>query len=187
MPAEPQSGAVRVHDLVEWRVQAPPPGLVVARTALALARVGLGLVAFALDPAAAPSPGGARPTWRVPADRDCYVDIAPLRLRGTASWLPRPSAGSCLVTASSRAVWVVPAHDERPALRVPVEALTVVAAHAGRRRRRPRSGEAVWTLTLTDGTDLVSLQGCWLSLAWIGHLAGWPEPAVGTTTRRPGT
>ena len=30
-----------------------------------------------------------------------------------------------------------------------------------------------------DGRDTLTLSGAWLALAWMGHLAGWPEPAAG--------
>lgn len=33
------------------------------------------------------------------------------------------------------------------------------------------------TLTL-DGAGTVDVDGAWLALAWVGLLAGWPEPAA---------
>jgi hypothetical protein len=58
---------------------------------------------------------------------------------------------------------------------VPVEAWRVVEAVP--RNRPERHAEVPWTLTVTDGPHTGALTGAWLALAWIGHLAGWPEPA----------
>jgi hypothetical protein len=39
-------------------------------------------------------------------------------------------------------------------------------------------------LELTDGSSrLLELTGPWLSLAWIGHLAQWPDPSTATGHR----
>jgi hypothetical protein len=120
---------------------------------------------------------GARPpTWTLPVDPGEFVDIGVVRLRGRAGWLP-PAASSHLVAASRRAVWVTPGRSERPTHRVPVESLHIETAQPTGRSGLPRYARAPWTLTLTDGSDRVELDGAWLALAWIGHLAGWPEPA----------
>jgi hypothetical protein len=53
----------------------------------------------------------------------------------------------------------------------------VVRAVPGTGSRRPRQAAAPWRLEVSDGTGTGSLAGAWLALAWIGTVAGWPEPA----------
>jgi hypothetical protein len=60
---------------------------------------------------------------------------------------------------------------------LPVDTWRVVRAVPGTGSRRPRQSTSPWRLELTDGSVTGSLTGAWLALAWIGHLAGWPEPA----------
>jgi len=60
---------------------------------------------------------------------------------------------------------------------VPLAELRIDRARAhgvGRRDRRPHTR---WTLSLT-GAGTVEVDGAWLALAWLGHLAGWPEPTA---------
>ena len=38
------------------------------------------------------------------------------------------------------------------------------------------TGTLTSAATVTDGAGPGTLTGAWLALAWIGHLAGWPEP-----------
>ena len=112
--------------------------------------------------------GTRRPSWDVPADPDGYLDLGRVELRWPATARPEP------VQATRRDAWRTPAG--RPPARVPVEALRVVEAVP--RNRPDRSAGAEWALTVTDGTQTGTLSGAWLALAWLGHLGGWPEPAV---------
>jgi hypothetical protein len=53
--------------------------------------------------------------------------------------------------------------------------LRIAAARCRTVGRRTRYAQSPWTLTLT-GAGTVDVDGAWLALAWIGQLAGWPEP-----------
>ncbi|MBK9159307.1 MAG: hypothetical protein IPM11_14580 [Micropruina sp.] len=61
--------------------------------------------------------------------------------------------------------------------RLSLEGLTVDAASCRRPAPKPQSVEALWELTVS-GPDGVrwTIRGPWLVLAYLGALAGWPEP-----------
>lgn len=60
---------------------------------------------------------------------------------------------------------------------MPLQHLRILAAEPiGRDRKDPR---ARWRLEVTDVREpraSITIAGEWISLAWLGHLAGWPEP-----------
>lgn len=157
-----------------WTVADTPP----ARRAARALGVALHTLSAVVTLGADATSGARPPTWSVPADPDEFVDLGTVRLRGRAGWLP-PASSSHLVAATQRAVWLRPSRAERPTQRLPVETLQVQTAEPAGRAGAARYAAAPWTLTLTDGTDRVQLDGAWLALAWIGHLAGWPEPVPG--------
>lgn len=163
----------RMQELVSWTVEDPP---LEARLA-----GGIGLVVSTVAAAATfgtTTGAGGRPTWEVPAEPDVYVDIGDMRVRGEAPWLPgRPGAPHRL-RATSRAVVLDDPRRRRAPTPVPLADLHVAQARLRGRGRRPRRPDARWTLTLT-GAGTVEVQGAWLALAWIGLLAGWPEPQPG--------
>lgn len=160
-----------LRDQVGWTVDDTPPEVVAGRRLTGLLHLVSAVVTFGADAA-----GGRRaPTWEVPADPDAFVDIGIVELRGRSRLLPVPGEAQ-LVGATRRDVWLLPARSERPTHRLPVEQLRVVGAVPGSGSRRPRHATAPWALTLTDGRDTLTMSGAWLALAWIGHLAGWPEP-----------
>jgi hypothetical protein len=163
-------GEQELRRAVDWTVEDTPRARILTQRLGAALHVVSTVVTFGAD-----ATSGARPpTWTVPADPDEFVDIGVVRLRGRAGWLP--PASSHLVGASRRAVWITPGRSQRPTHRVPVESLRVQSARPAGGAGRPRYAGASWTLTLTDGTDRTELDGAWLALAWIGALAGWPEP-----------
>jgi hypothetical protein len=153
--------------LVDWTVQDAPPG---ARAGRVLGGL-LHLVSTVATMGADASSGARRPTWDLPADPDAYLDLGPVELR-----LPATARAEG-VQATRREVWTT--RPGGPPSRLPVEALRVVDAVPGTGSDHPRHAAATWTLTLTDGSRTGTLTGAWLALAWIGHLAGWPEPAAG--------
>ena len=165
-----------LRDQVGWTVEDTPPEVVLGRRLTGLLHVVSAVVTLGAD-----AGGGRRqPSWEVPADPDAFVDIGAVELRGRSRLLPGPGE-TRLVGATRRDVWLLPARSERPAHRLPVEQLDVVDAVPGTGSRRPRHADAPWALTLTDGRDTLTMSGAWLALAWIGHLASWPEPAPHAT------
>jgi hypothetical protein len=167
-----------LRDRVEWTVQDTPPEVVAGRRLAGLVHVVSAVVTLGADAA-----GGRRaPDWSLPDDPDAFLGLGVVELDGRSDLLPARSARPQLVSATQRDVWLTPARSDRPQHRVPVERFGVVGAVPGTGSRRPRHAAAPWTLTLTDGRDTLTLSGAWLALAWIGHLAGWPEPAAGGST-----
>ena len=150
--------------LVEWTVQDPPPEARAGRVLTGLLHAVSTVVTLGADAAL-----GARPaSWAVPADPADYPGLGVLEPRWPDSAPAEP------VEATREAVWV--AAPGRPARRLPVDTWRVVRAVPGSGSRRPKQSAAPWRLDLTDGSVTGSLTGAWLALAWIGHVAGWPEP-----------
>jgi len=157
---------------VGWTVQDAPPE---ARLVSLLG----GVVSAVATVATLGSTTGAppRPTWTLPADPDAYVDLGPVQVRGNAPWLPGAAGIRHRLQATQRAVLVEDGTGRRPPAPVPVADLRIADARPRTRGRRNRHPDAAWTLTLT-GAGTVEVDGAWLALAWIGQLAGWPEPAA---------
>ena len=147
---------------VAWTVEDPSPGVRAGRALGAVFHAVSAVVTLGADAAG----GARRPSWSVPADPAAYLDLGAVRLR----WPEAAAAEE--VRASQEGVWATPAG--RPPRRLPVESWQVVGAVPG--SGHPRHPEAEWQLAVTDGAERGTLTGPWLALAWIGHLAGWPEP-----------
>jgi hypothetical protein len=154
-----------LRGLVRWSVQDPPPEARAGRVLGAALHAVSAVITLGADAAG----GARRPTWTVPADPTAYLDLGVVRLHWPAS------APGELVAASREAVWAVA--PGRPPRALPVGAWHVVRAVPGAGSRRPRQADAPWRLEVSDGTGTGSLDGAWLALAWIGLVAGWPEPA----------
>jgi len=149
--------------LVGWTVEDPPAGRSAGRLLGGLFHLVSTVVTFGADAGT----GARRPTWDLPAERDGYLDVGAVALR-----LPE-TARAEQVRATRRDVWTV--RTGAPPSRLPVETWRVVAAVP--QGGAAKHADAPWTLTVTDGARTGSLSGAWLALAWIGHLAGWSEPA----------
>ena len=159
-----------MRELVSWTVEDRPPGVRLAGALSSLA----GAVAAV---ATLGTTTGARsaPTWSLPADPDAYLDLGPVRARGDAPWLPgRPGTRHAL-RATQRALLVVDRAGRRPPVPVPLPELRIASATCRARGGPARHPAAPWTLALT-GAGAAEVDGAWLALAWIGRLAGWPEP-----------
>ena len=163
-----QAGRVseaELRGLVKWSVQDAPPEARAGRVLSTVLHAVSAVVTLGADAAV----GARRPTWTVPADPAAYLDLGVVRLHWPAS-----GPGE-LVAASQEGVWAVA--PGRPPRALPVGSWQVVRAVPGTGSRRPRQAGAPWQLEVSDGSGTGSLDGAWLALAWIGALAGWPEPA----------
>ena len=162
----------RLRTLVTWTVEDPPPEARLGRVLGAVASTAATVATLGTTTGARPAP-----TWALPADPGAYVDLGQVGARGDAPWLPgRPGARHRL-QATQRAVLVDDGTGRRPPAPVPVDELRIARARPRRPGRRSRYPTAPWVLRL-EGTGEVAVEvdGAWLALAWIGHLAGWPEP-----------
>ena len=173
---------VRVADVVAWRVQRTPLPLRAARWAAA---AGGAVVAVALGLAGllGGDASGLRELWperpdrpvMLPGDGRSVVGLPEVTAVGDVPWLPRPLLGPQPLVLAVDGAWRVVGHGPRR-VRVPVEDLVVVAATCRSRSTRRRHPTAPWRLRVRDADGVVELRGTWLSLAWLGHLGGWPEP-----------
>ncbi|QXG77635.1 hypothetical protein KUM42_09135 [Modestobacter sp. L9-4] len=154
--------------LVGWTVEDPPPEARAGRLLGGVFRAVSTVMTLGADAAL----GARPPSWSVPADPGGYLDLGVLELRWPDSAPAEP------VQATRDAVWATAAG--RPARQLPVGTWQVVRAVPGGGSRRPRQSTSPWRLELTDGSGTGSLTGAWLALAWVGHLAGWPEPTTGS-------
>jgi len=150
---------------VGWTVEDPSPGTRAGRFLGGVFHLASTVATLGADAAG----GARRPGWTVPADPAAWLGLGVVRLR----WPVGAAAEE--VQASQEGVWATPAG--RPPRRLPVETWRVVEAVPGTGSGRPRHPGAEWQLALSDGADRGTLTGAWLALAWIGHLAGWPDPS----------
>jgi len=156
----------QLRRLVGWTVEDAPSEAKVGRVLNGVLRAVSTVVTLGADAAI----GARAATWEVPVDPAAYLDLGVVELH----WPDGAPAEQ--VQASRDGVWAV--HSGRPARRLPVQTWRVVDAVPGSGSRQPRHAQAPWQLTVTDGARRGSVSGAWLALAWIGHLAGWPEPSL---------
>lgn len=165
-----------VCDVVAWSVQRRPPELVPGDWVL----WGLeAVLATTSGDTSGPDLPSARP--RVPVDPDEELHLSrPAEIRGTAPWLPAPDLGPQRVSASSRSAWLRPTRGAptwgAPRRELPLEQLALTSASCRDHYRRRRRAGARWTLEVSGEDARATITGSWLALAWLGHLAGWPEP-----------
>ncbi|MGY1838717.1 MULTISPECIES: hypothetical protein [unclassified Modestobacter] len=157
-------GVSELRAQVAWPVADPPVRVRAGRVLGGLFHLASTVATLGADAGV----GARRPSWSVPRDPDAYLGLGAVRLR----WPEDAPAEQ--VQATRRGVWAT--GPGAPPREVPVRQLRVVAATPDG-SPGSRWPEAAWTLTLTDGSRTGTLSGAWLALAWIGHLAGWPDPS----------
>lgn len=160
-----------IDEVVSWSVD-PTPAWVRA------AGVGQFLVEAVLAATSYSSVGrpDALRRLRMPATQAEPIYLAPAFVEGEATWLPPSWAGRQLVECGLHGATINPKGLEGSDVQIPLSRLRIVDARPKTRWSRRRYGTANWVITLVDGTNSVALTGPWLTLAWIGHLANWPEP-----------
>lgn len=165
-------------DVVGWTVE-PTPALVAARRRVRA-------VVEPLADLVVSGPWGGMPVGadvgrvpRVPSDpavvvvRDLRVDAPDGK---DARLLPPGEDGPLVLEVSQQAAWVPPRGTRQSRWPLPLERLRVERARPLTRSGSPRHAFAPWELVLSDGSSRLTVRGRWISLAWLGHVAGWPEP-----------
>lgn len=169
--SDEMSAAVRVRDVVSWRIERPTVAVGIKHTLVASVDVMLSAGTLMPSDALKLSP-------RVPEDPDVDLDLPSVFIEGVAPWMPSSWAGRQMVTMTQRAAYINPAGFEGARRSVPLGQLRGVSATTRSRSRRPKHAHAVWVLEVSDGDHQLTVKGEWLSLAWLGLLANWPEPAL---------
>lgn len=163
-----------IEEVVSWSVDPTPVLVRAAGLGQFLVRVALELASGA--GATAVERPEALHRRRLPATQTEPINLAPAFVEGEAIWLPPSWAGKQVVTCGLTAATINPKGDEGSDVQIPLSSLRIADARPKSRWSRRRNATANWVLTLTDGANNVALTGPWLTLAWIGHLANWPEP-----------
>lgn len=169
----------RVQDAISWRrPRRQRRGMresAGAATGLVRAAVDLALsIANGNAPAGDVSSLGDEPP-RVPRDpAEPVAELPCVVVGGTADWLPAGTEGVSLWAAPSR-TWV-----ELPGEAADVEldrtALTLRSLTLAPAEQGPWTLEARCSATVTGPGQELVLEGSWLAIAWLGHLARWPDP-----------
>lgn len=179
---------VQVRDVVTWSA---PRGRSAARGAARA--VGLGAAAL-LDLGLSVLSGGTgatsdwfdRPTarWAVSPD-DLTRPTIRLRIAGEAPWLPRSWADPATLVASR--AYVRLERSGHAELDVDPRTWTLVTLHPERHEgREVVAVDQRCTAEVLVHDGAARLTGQWIALAWLGLLAGWPDPGGGRRDGTPG-
>jgi hypothetical protein len=163
----------RIADVVTWHVD-PTPKWVLAWGAAKLTFSGVfGLISGGSHTVVWPAELG---TPRLGIDDEDALALEAAFLEGSAPWMPAAWAGPQLVECHRDRVTINPTGLAGREVVVPLSSLHLESAHPRREGRRARHATAPWEMRLTGQDTALKLTGPWLTLAWIGHLANWPEP-----------
>lgn len=165
--------SVLVEDAVQWRIERDRVLTKLADSVVFLVKLLGELAAAAGAGGTFPSAVGVHP--RVPLSDDEELTLEQAFVDGTAPWMPQKWAGKQAVRTFLTRATIDLSGLERQRV-IPLGDLRIVAGHCRSRFRKRKQSRAKWVLELTDGKYDVRLSGEWLTLAWIGHLAKWPEP-----------
>ncbi|MFW5461121.1 hypothetical protein ACOCJ7_00980 [Knoellia sp. CPCC 206453] len=117
---------------------------------------------------------------RVPTDPTIEMKLDSPLVRGKASFMPRyvDDNGTFMAVYADRATVAVPRRFETVDVVVPLSAFAPFHARCLSGGRFPKAATAEWELVLgsDDTGERVTVTAPWLTLAWLGHLGGWPEP-----------
>ena len=176
-PEIPSGPDARLGDVVGWQVDFPGLGSARYYSGVAVAAVALSVLLGGTDPGLTLG-RGVRPRLRLPEDPDEPVDLG-LRVSGGSPWTLRPVAGDgeAALFVSRRDVWTdAGSLDGKRRLPFPARTMRVLSAeHIGPGSSRlPRSR---WRITVGDDGNRVTITGRWLAIAFLGTVAGWPDPS----------
>ncbi len=165
-----------IRDLIGWR----PPGSSADKVADGVFLTLLNAVGAGIDAAIGTSGGlfAGNPTLiarrHLPSDpAEEIKGFLCMVMTGTAPWMPSVHADRPLVRMSGSAAWVVPPGIPRP-VALDLAALRLVRLNTD--RVVSMSDECTAAIG-GKGID-VEIRGPWIAIAWLGHLAGWPDPAA---------
>lgn len=165
----------RIADVVEWHVD-PTPKWVLAWGATKLTFSSLfGLISGGSHTVVWPA---ELLTPRLCMDDEDALALEPSFLEGSAPWMPQAWAGSQLLQCHMDRVTINPTGLEGREVVVPLSSLHLESAHPRHGSRHARHATAQWEMRLTGQKAALTLTGPWLTLAWLGHLAKWPEPST---------
>ncbi|GAA1727399.1 hypothetical protein GCM10009809_23900 [Isoptericola hypogeus] len=115
---------------------------------------------------------------RVPADPSALLpDLQCLVVAGTAPWMPATWADRPVLRVTRVRTWLA-----MPGVRADVDldlatlVLVSLAVAPGERSRLSLDTRCDATVS-GPGAEFV-VQGSWLAIAWLGHVAGWPDPGL---------
>jgi len=165
----------RLGDVVTWTIEPEPAsaGLRRARDAAAALVASVfsamgGVTAFGV-----PAPSLRA---RLPRDPDRQVYLGGLSIDTGSPWTPADiGEGATPLLVNQRVAWTGDLGREGAAREIPLASMHVVRV-SPEGRAAVRTARSRWRLVASDGADEVAISGTWLALAYLGALAGWPEP-----------
>lgn len=164
-----------VAEVVEWSVDPTPVRVRVAGVGQLVGSVFVELMSGAGAGPVSRPPSLARP--RLPGAADERLDLELAFLEGTAPWMPPLWAGRQAIECFTTRAAINPTGFDGRDITVPLTGLRVIGCRAKSGFVRGRHATAQWVLDLTGEGQQLTVTGPWLTLAWLGHLGGWPEPS----------
>jgi hypothetical protein len=142
--------------------------------------VNLVLVVFLGDGLDFPDFGSSRGSRRrLPKDPDQEItDLWCPVTSGNAPWMPGKYADPASLRMSSVAAWIVPPGLPR---RIELDLTEYHLVHVNQEGALRHRGDVCVALIAGPGYEF-AIRGSWLAIAWLGHLAGWPDPGRECTT-----
>ena len=165
----------RVAEIVEWSVDPTPVRVRAVGVGPLVGSFFTELVSGAGAGPVARPPRLARP--RLPRAADERLDLEFAFMEGNAPWMPPLWAGRQAIECFATRAAINPTGFDGRDITVPLSELRVVGCRAKSRFVLGRHATAQWVLDLTGEGQHLTVAGPWLTLAWLGHLGGWPEPS----------
>jgi hypothetical protein len=171
-----KASTARVRDALEWSVDPAPVRVRVGGVGQFVGSMFLELLSGAgAGPVARPA---SLTNPRVPEGADELLELEPAFLEGAAPWMPPLWAGRQAVRCFSTHAAINPTGFDGRDVTIPLTGRRVIGCHAKKRLVRGRHATAQWVLDLAGEGQPFTVTGPWLTLAWLGHLGGWPEPSA---------
>jgi hypothetical protein len=170
---EPERG--RIADVVSWHVDPTPKSVLAWGAAKLTFSILFGFISGGSHTVEKPAQV-RRP--RLDVDEQDALPLEPAFLEGSAPWMPATWAGPQLVVCHLDRITINPTGLTGRDVAVPLSSLNLESARPHRARHRVRHATSPWELTLRGQDAALKLKGPLLTLAWVGHLAQWPDPSA---------